>query len=95
MLRDEEIKKASSIFKALSNDIRIKMLVMVAETKKPLHIKGIARNLKIDYATTYRHVQALKKADLVDVFDVGRSRVLSIKKPEELSNLLQFVINKL
>jgi len=94
MIEEDKIKKASSIFKALASDIRIRMLLMVFETKKPLHIKGIARNLKLDYATTYRHVQTLKKAGLVDIFEVGRSRVLSIKKPEELNTLMQFVINK-
>ena len=74
---DEEINRVSTVFSALSNPIRLKILVIISETKRPLHIKAVAKILKMDYAAVYRHVEVLKKTNLLQVFEVGRSRVLS------------------
>jgi len=85
---DEELKKVSQVLKALSNIVRLKILIMVAETKRPLHIKAVARNLKMDYGAVYRHVKVLKEARLLEVYEVGRSRVLS---PTNMELVKQFV----
>jgi len=74
---DEEINRVSTVFSALSNPIRLKTLLIISETKRPLHIKAVAKILKMDYAAVYRHVEVLKKTNLLQVFEVGRSRVLS------------------
>ena len=74
---DEEINRVSTVFSALSNPIRLKTLLIISETKRPLHIKAVAKILKMNYATVYRHVEVLKKTNLLQVFEVGRSRVLS------------------
>lgn len=79
----------SRLFEALSSPTRLKILQIISETKRPLHIKAISRQLAIDYATTYRHIQTLRKADLLDVYDVGRSRVLNINHSQHLKQLLQ------
>jgi len=50
---------------------------MLAETKRPLHIEAVARNLGMDYGAVYRHVKVLKEVRLLKVYEVGRSRVLS------------------
>lgn len=68
----------SVVFAALSNPVRLQILQLVSETKRPLHIKAVARTLQMDYAAVYRHVDILKKAGLVQIFEVGRSRVLSL-----------------
>jgi len=73
----EDINKVSAVFGALSHPTRIRILLITGETKKPLHIKAIAKILKADYAAIYRHVGVLKKANLLEVYEVGRSRVLS------------------
>jgi len=67
----------SKVFNALGNPIRLKILLIVNETKRPLHIKAVAKTLQMDYAAVYRHIGILKKAGLIQIFEVGRSRVLS------------------
>jgi hypothetical protein len=42
----------------------------------------------MDYAAVYRHVRILETAKL-EVFEVGRSRVLTPRRPDLVSDLLQ------
>jgi len=72
-----EMENFSRIFSALANPVRLKILSIVSETKRPLHIKAVAEVLNMDYAAVYRHVGLLEKAGLLQVYEVGRSRVLS------------------
>jgi len=73
----EDLKTASQIFGALGNTVRLRILLMLMDTKKPLHITAVASNLKMDYGGVYRHVEVLRDAGLIQVYEVGRSRVLS------------------
>lgn len=84
---NDETRHLSLIFSALGNPIRLKILLIVSETKRPLHIKAVAETLRMDYAGVYRHVNILKKAGLVQIFEVGRSRVLSPLHTEALSKI--------
>lgn len=81
---DEEL---SLVFDALGNPIRLRILSIIAGTKRPLHIKAISKELKMDYAAVYRHIDTLKKAGLVQVFEVGRSRVISPVHADELNQI--------
>jgi len=85
----ENFKKISSFFNALGNPTRLQILIMIAETKKPLHIKAVSKNLKMDYAAIYRHIETLKKANLIKIFEVGRSRVLSINQVETFKKFFE------
>lgn len=89
MYDEEEISQVSTIFAALSNPIRLRILSLVSETKRPLHIKAVAKTLKKDYAAVYRHVDVLKRASLLQIFEVGRSRVLSPLHAETVKQLIQ------
>ena len=89
MLPEEDLRTTATIFNALGSVVRLRVLKMLIETKKPLHIKAVARNLNMGYAAVHRHVHVLRKARLLDVFEVGRSRVLRPRKPELISDLLQ------
>jgi ArsR family transcriptional regulator len=89
MLPEEDLRTASTIFNALGSVVRLRILKMLIETKKPLHIKAVARNLGMDYAAVYRHVHVLRTARLLEVFEVGRSRVLTPRKPDLISELMQ------
>jgi ArsR family transcriptional regulator len=89
MHAEDDLRAASTIFNALGSVVRLKILKMVIETKKPLHIKAVARNLSMDYAAIYRHVHVLRTARLLEVFEVGRSRVISPRKPELITEMLQ------
>jgi len=72
-----EKKGLFTVFDALGNPIRLRILSIINETKRPLHIKAVAKILQMDYGAVYRHVEILKKTGLVQIFEVGRSRVLS------------------
>jgi DNA-binding transcriptional ArsR family regulator len=85
---DEELKRVSQVLKALSNSVRLKILLMLDETKRPLHIEAVARNLGMDYGAVYRHVTVLKDAYLLEIYDVGRSRVLS---PRNMDIVKRFI----
>lgn len=88
MYGDEELRRVSQVLKALSNVVRLKILLILAETKRPLHIQAVARNLGMDYGAVYRHVKVLKEAYLLEVYEVGRSRVLS---PTNMELVKQFI----
>ena len=83
-----ELGKVSRIFNALGNETRVRILLLINKTKRPLHIKAIAEALDMDYAALYRHVKVLQRSGLLIVYDVGRSRVLSLKNSEATLQLL-------
>ena len=88
MSTSEDLKTASEIFGALGNTIRLRILLMLMDTKKPLHITAVASILKMDYGGVYRHVEVLRDAGLIQVYEVGRSRVLSPLNIETAKDLI-------
>jgi len=82
----------SRVFDALGSPVRLRILELVRETKRPLHIKAVANMLRMDYGAVYRHVEVLKKAGLVQIFEVGRSRVLSLLHGELLNQILALAL---
>lgn len=93
MQKDERIE-ISKIFNALGNDTRIRILLLINKTKRPLHIKAVATALNMDYAALYRHVKVLQRTGLLKIYEVGRSRVLSLRKKELLEKLIE-IANKI
>lgn len=89
MSPDENLRKASTVFSALGSVVRLRIVKMLIDTKKPLHIKAVARNLSMDYAAVYRHVHVLRMAKVLDVFEVGRSRVLAPRKSSTILDLIE------
>ena len=90
MLAEEEVNRLASVLSALGNPTRVKIVLFVAETERPLHIKAIAQMLKKDYATVYRHVQVLQQNGLLGIYEVGRSRVLHLEDPVLVERLIEF-----
>ncbi|MGA3404722.1 MAG: winged helix-turn-helix domain-containing protein [Candidatus Bathyarchaeia archaeon] len=88
MSASEDLRTASEIFGALGNAVRLRILLMLMESKKPLHITAVASNLKMDYGGIYRHVEVLRDAGLIQVYEVGRSRVLSPLNTETIKDLI-------
>jgi DNA-binding transcriptional ArsR family regulator len=86
----EELKSMSQTFSALGNIVRLRILLMLMDSKKPLHITAVASNLKMDYGGVHRHVEILRNAGLLQVFEVGRSRVLS---PLNIEQVHDFITN--
>ena len=88
MSSGEELKSASQTFSALGNTVRLRILLMLMDSKKPLHITAVASNLKMDYGGVHRHVEILRNAGLLQVVEVGRSRVLS---PLNIEQVREFI----
>ena len=84
----EELKPVSQTFSALGNVVRLRILLMLMDSKKPLHITAVASNLKMDYGGVHRHVEILRNAGLLQVFEVGRSRVLSPVNIEQVRDFI-------
>ena len=93
MLDEQELGQVSEIFSALGNPTRLKIIKLVSETERPLHIKAVAQVLKKDYAAVYRHVRVLEKCGLIGVYEVGRSRVIYLKNRELIKECVQIVKN--
>jgi len=86
---NEDITQLAAIFQALGNETRLKALMLIKDTKRPLHIKAISNALQIEYAALYRHMKQLQRSGIVETFDVGRSQVLALKHKDMLDQLLQ------
>lgn len=84
----------SRVFSALGNETRVRIVLLISETRRPLHIKAIAEALDVDYAALYRHVKVLQSSGLLEVYEVGRSRVLTLKN-RELTDKLFDIANKI
>jgi DNA-binding transcriptional ArsR family regulator len=91
VLDEQELRQVSAIFSALGSPTRLRIVELVSETERPLHIKAVAQVLKKDYAAVYRHVKVLEKSGLVGVYEVGRSRVIYLKNAELIKECVRIV----
>jgi DNA-binding transcriptional ArsR family regulator len=89
VLDEENIRQVSGVLSALGSPTRLRIVELVSETERPLHIKAVAQVLKKDYATVYRHVKVLQKSGLVGVYEVGRSRVIYLKNVDLIKQCVQ------
>ncbi|MCS7116964.1 MAG: winged helix-turn-helix domain-containing protein [Nitrososphaerota archaeon] len=78
----------SKVLNALGNFARLRIIKMLSETKRPLHIKAVSRGLKLEYTSVYRHIEVLRRNKLVETFSVGRSKVVTLCKPNLIKNIL-------
>jgi DNA-binding transcriptional ArsR family regulator len=86
---EQELRKISAVFNALGSPTRLKIVELVSETERPLHIKAVAQALKKDYAAVYRHVGVLEESGVVGVYEVGRSRVLYLKNVDTVKECVR------
>ena len=95
MTDEQRLYQVSAIFSALGSPTRLRIVELISETKRPLHIKAVAQVLKKDYAAIYRHVRVLEESGLVGVYEVGRSRVLYLKNVELVKEFIRIAENML
>ncbi len=95
MIGEQELRQVSAIFNAMGNPTRLRIIELVSETERPLHIKAVAEALKKDYAAVYRHIRVMQKCELIGVYDVGRSRVIYLKNSELIKKCIRIVKNAL
>ena len=91
VIDEQELRHVSAIFGALGSPTRLKIVELVSETERPLHIKAVAQVLKKDYAAFYRHIRVLEDCELIGVYEVGRSRVIYLKNKELIQHCVQTV----
>ena len=91
MFDELELRQVSAVFSALGSPTRLKIVELVNETERPLHIKAVAQLLKKDYAAVYRHVRVLETCGLVGIYEVGRSRVLYLKNAELVTECVRII----
>lgn len=89
MLDKQKLRQVSAVLSALGSPTRLRIIELVSETERPLHIKAIAEVLKKDYATVYRHVKVMEKSGLVGVYEVGRSRVIYLKNADLVNDCVR------
>jgi len=90
---EQELRNVSAVFSALGSPTRLRIVELVNETERPLHIKALAQALKKDYATVYRHVGVLEKSGVIGVYEVGRSRVIYLKKEDIIKECVRIAKN--
>lgn len=93
VLTEEYISQVSRVSSALGNPTRIRIVDLISETERPLHIKAVAEIMKKDYAAIYRHVKVLQESGFLEVYEVGRSRVLYPKNVESFKQFIQVANN--
>lgn len=91
VLERERLGEAARLFHALGNRLRLRIILLLSSTDRPLHIKAISKTLKVSYPTIYRHITLLKKAGIIKIYEVGRSRVIALTKPEEIRKVLALI----
>ncbi len=91
VIDEQELRQVTAIFSALGSPTRLRIIELVSETERPLHIKAVAQMLKKDYAAVYRHIRVLEMNGLVGVYEVGRSRVIYLKNAEIVKLCVQKV----
>ena len=89
MLDEKKLRRVSELFSALGSPISLKIVELVSETEKPLHIEALAQALKKDYAMVYRHVKVMEKSGLVGFYEVGRSRVVYLKNADLINEYVR------
>ena len=89
MLDEHELRQVPEVFSALGSPTRLRIIELVSETERPLHIKAVSKVLTKDYAAVYRHVRVLEESGLVGVYEVGRSRVLYLKNAELVKEFIR------
>ncbi len=90
MFTEEELYRTAGLMNALGNPTRMRIVLLVGETQRPLHIKAIAEVLGRDYAAVYRHIKILQKSGLLEIYEVGRSRVISLKRGKVVQEFIEF-----
>ncbi len=91
MLDEKALRQVSAVLSALGSLTRLRIVELVSETERPLHIKAVAQVLEKDYATVYRHVKVLEKSGVVGVYEVGRSRVIYLKNADLIKECVRIV----
>lgn len=82
------MEKVLKIFKALSDETRIKIISLISE--KGMCAKGIAKHLNITEAAVSQHIKILKEANLILGYKIGYHIVYDLNE-ESLKTSIKFI----
>jgi hypothetical protein len=77
----DDIQQTSIFFNALSNETRLRIVILVRETRRPLHIKAIA--LVVDYSVLYCQLEVLQRScgsDQIGIFNGFCTRFYALER---------------
>lgn len=94
MFDETDLQEVSAVFSALGSPTRLRIIELISETKRPLHIKAVAKVLKKDYAAVYRHIKVLENTGLVGFYEVGRSQVIYLKNENTIKECVRIAKNR-
>ncbi len=89
MLTDQEYKSVTRVFRTLANETRLRILIIASQSDRPLHIKAFSRMLKKRYSAIYRHVDMMRRAGLITIYEVGRSRVVALRRGFSVEQIIR------
>ncbi len=78
----------TSVFEALSNRTRLKIIEYVKRYGK-CGCCDIAKHIRKDVSTTFRHIEILSRAGVVSAERKGRFLICSLNNPEMLQKLFE------
>lgn len=80
-----EIENFSNFFKVLSNPIRLKILLHIAQCKDSCHkhnISELSKDCDVDFSVVSRHLKALKDIGILEAEKNKNDVIYSLKRSE-------------
>ena len=87
MVLDEEDYRLAKFCDALSNGIRLKLVLLLRND--PNYVSALADELQKDRTTISRHLSILGDHDLVQSQVEGRRNIYSLKRPDLIEQFLE------
>lgn len=82
----------SNLFKIIGDETRLKIINFLITHKKSVCC-DIAKHIKKDTSTTFRHIKILEKANLIKAKKQGKFLVCSLENEEKVRKLFDIVKN--
>ena len=76
-----------SVFKALGDESRVSILLMLATTERALTVTEIAKNMPIDVSVVSRHLKMMSEAGILRADRNGKQVHYTLRKEELVSRL--------
>lgn len=86
----KHIDKKASIFKALSEPLRLKIIEYLMKNEKKC-ICDVAITIDRDQSVAYRHIQILKRNDIVSTEKIDKHLMCMLKNKDKVKKILEAI----
>jgi len=76
----DEIKKLSEIFKALSDQTRLKMIRILCSNQHPLCVNALTNKMGISQSAVSQHLRILKQAGTLKTFLLNPTQMMKTNR---------------